>query len=108
MCLSVSRYQVYDPDIVCLSTPSLLEMAFFSFGRSLPQITLLIGNKAAGLRVQSMIGVCRMPAFSATLVALILATGGNVAIAEVEDCIFIHSIPPFTKYRNIGIGIMQE
>ena len=90
------------------SFSSLLEMAFSTFGRSLPQITLLIGNKAAGLRVQSMIGVCRMPAFSATLVALILATGGNVAIAEVEDCIFIHSIPPFTKYRNIGIGIVQE
>lgn len=83
-------------------------MAFSIFGRSLPQIALLIGDEVAGLRGQGMIGVCRVPAFSATLVALILATGGNVAIAEVEDCIFIHSIPPFTKYRNIGIGIMQE
>ncbi len=55
-----------------------------------------------------MSGVCRMPTLSTMLIALILATGRNDAIAEIEDCIFIHSILPFTKYRNIDIGIMQE
>ena len=90
------------------SFSSLLEMAFSTFGRRLPQIALLVGNKIARLRVQGMSGVCRMPAFSATLVAFVLATGRNIAVTEVEDCIFIHSVLPFIKYRNVGIGIVQE
>lgn len=78
-----------------------------SFKRTLSQIALLVRNKVARLLVQ-MGSVRCMAAFSTTLVALILSTGGNIAIAEVEDGIFIHRVPPFRKYRNIGIGMIQE
>jgi hypothetical protein len=33
-----------------------------------------------------------------------LAAGRNFTVAEVEDCIFIHCVCPFSRYRSIGIG----
>lgn len=53
------------------SFSSLLERVFSTFGRSLPQIALVIGDKVARLIVQSMIGLYRMPTFETSFVATV-------------------------------------
>ena len=77
------------------SFSSLLEMTFSVFGSCLPQIALAVGNEVARLRIQSMGNVSCMATLVASFVATCLGTVLDSTVAEIENCIFIHTRPPF-------------
>ena len=62
---------------------SLLEMAFSVFGRYLPQITLLVGDEVARLRIQSMDSIGCVTTLAASFVATRLGAGLDSTVTEI-------------------------